>query len=264
VIGTEDTGRRWSIGELARASGLTVRALRHYDEIGLLPASERTASGHRRYTEPDLRRLYRVRALRALGLSLEEIAGVLAGTADDLGTMRELLAGQLHRLREHERQIQRLKHQIHELLRQIDGSSMPDPDQFMTTLEMISVFETHFTQEQREQMAERRAELGPEAVEEAKAQWVTLVEELLPHVRADTPVADPRVQDLVGRWDALATPFHGGDERLKAAAQRMWQDNSGELGRRLPWPADQMTDLVAYLDRARRSRRATGDRGASS
>ncbi|HEV7933726.1 MAG TPA: MerR family transcriptional regulator [Actinomadura sp.] len=139
MIGTNDTGRRWSIGELARASGLTVRALRHYDEIGLLRASERTASGHRRYTEPGLRRLYRVRALRALGLSLKEIAGVLAGTADDLGTMRGLLAGQLHRLEEHEQQIQRLKEQIHELLRQIDGSSMPDPDQFMTTLEMISV-----------------------------------------------------------------------------------------------------------------------------
>jgi DNA-binding transcriptional MerR regulator len=147
VIGTNDTGRRWSIGELARASGLTVRALRHYDEIGLLRASERTASGHRRYTEPDLRRLYRVRALRALGLSLKEIAGVLAGTADDLGTMRGLLAGQLHRLEEHEQQIQ----------------------------------------------------------------------------------------------------------RLKAAAQRMWQDNSADLGQRLPWPADQMTGLVAYLHRARQA-----------
>jgi MerR family transcriptional regulator, thiopeptide resistance regulator len=43
VIGKDDTGRRWSIGELARASGLTVRALRHYDEIGLLTAGERTA-----------------------------------------------------------------------------------------------------------------------------------------------------------------------------------------------------------------------------
>jgi MerR family transcriptional regulator, thiopeptide resistance regulator len=68
VIGKEESGPRWSIGQLAQASGLTVRALRHYDAVGLLKASERTASGHRRYTEADLRRLYRVRALRSLGL----------------------------------------------------------------------------------------------------------------------------------------------------------------------------------------------------
>ncbi|MEV4461974.1 MerR family transcriptional regulator [Microbispora sp. NPDC049633] len=88
MIGADDAGRRWSIGELARATGMTVRALHHYDEIGLLTASERTPSGHRRYSERDLRRLYRVRALRALGLSLEEVAAVLAGAADDPESLR--------------------------------------------------------------------------------------------------------------------------------------------------------------------------------
>jgi DNA-binding transcriptional MerR regulator len=43
VIGND--GRRWSIGELVRESGTTVRALRHYDEIGLLSPGERTTSG---------------------------------------------------------------------------------------------------------------------------------------------------------------------------------------------------------------------------
>ncbi|MEU4151636.1 MerR family transcriptional regulator [Streptomyces sp. NPDC026659] len=60
MIGKDAAERRWSIGELAQASGVSVRALRHYDGIGLLRASGRTASGHRRYTEQDLRRLYRV------------------------------------------------------------------------------------------------------------------------------------------------------------------------------------------------------------
>nr|WP_285580798.1 MerR family transcriptional regulator [Actinoallomurus iriomotensis] len=53
---------------MARSSGLTVRAPYHYDGIGLVRASERTASGHRRYTDRDLRRLYRVHTLRTLGL----------------------------------------------------------------------------------------------------------------------------------------------------------------------------------------------------
>lgn len=85
VIGKDATGDRWSIGELARASGVTVRALRYYDEVGLVRASGRTGAGHRRYTAEDLRRLYRVRALRGLGLSLEEIGDALAASADGRG-----------------------------------------------------------------------------------------------------------------------------------------------------------------------------------
>jgi DNA-binding transcriptional MerR regulator len=253
VIGKDDTERLWSIGELARASGLTVRALRHYDEIGLLTAGGRTASGHRRYTERDLRRLYRVRALRSLGLSLEEIAGVLADSADDLAVMRDLLTVQLRGLESRAEAIERLTHRIRGLLSRIESSSMPDPDQFMTTLEMISVFETSFTPEQRERLTERRTELGPEAVEAAKAEWAGLVEELLRHVQDGTPPGDPRVRDLVGRWDALGTMFHDGDDRTSAAARTMWRENSEELGRNLPWPTDRMRDLVDYLERARQA-----------
>jgi len=53
---------------------VTVRALHHYDEVGLLVPSERTSAGHRLYAERDVRRLYRILALRSLGLGLEEIA----------------------------------------------------------------------------------------------------------------------------------------------------------------------------------------------
>ncbi|GAA3664469.1 hypothetical protein GCM10022420_049470 [Streptomyces iranensis] len=92
MIGKDATGRRWSIGELARASGVTVRALRHYDEVGLVRASGRTGAGHRRYTAEDLRRLYRVRALCGLGLSLAEIGDALddvdAGRLFHPGTTR--------------------------------------------------------------------------------------------------------------------------------------------------------------------------------
>lgn len=253
VIGTDDTGRRWSIGELARASGLTVPTLRHYDETGLLPAGERTGSGHRRYTEPDLRRLYRIRALRGLGLSLEEISGVLADSVDDLATMRNLLATQLRELERHAGRIQQVTTQIHGLLEQLDGASVPGPDQFMATLEMMTMYETYFTQEQRDRLAERRAELGEDAVDAAKTQWSGMVEELLRHVRDSTPVDDPRVQTLVGRWDELAGRFNGGDERVKGAAKAMWDDNRAELSQPLPWPADQLSALVAYLDRARQS-----------
>lgn len=254
MIGKDTTGRRWSIGELAQASGVTVRALYHYDEIGLLSASERTASGHRRYTEGDLRRLYRIRALRALGMSLEDIAGVLADSADDLVAMHGLLAAQLHDLQKQGERIHQLQHRIRGLLQQLDQASMPDPDQFMTTLEMISMLDSYFTPEQREELAQRRAELGPDAVEDAKTRWAGLVEQLLGHVRDGTPVDDPQVQDLVRHWDELGTGFHAGSEQTKDAARRMWQDNSAELSQRLPWSTEQMVELVGYLERARQAR----------
>ncbi|GAA2522214.1 hypothetical protein Ahu01nite_083750 [Winogradskya humida] len=69
----------WSVGELAAATGLTVRTLHHYDEIGLVRPSRRNAAGHRRYTAGDVRRLHRVVALRGFGFSLAEIAALLDG-----------------------------------------------------------------------------------------------------------------------------------------------------------------------------------------
>ncbi len=59
------------IGELARRTGLSVRALHHYDAIGLLVPSARTDAGHRRYTAEDVARLQQIASLRALGLPLD-------------------------------------------------------------------------------------------------------------------------------------------------------------------------------------------------
>ena len=59
------------IGELASRTGLTVRTLHHYDEIGLLKPSHRTDSGHRLYTVRDLGRLQQIVSLRQLGFSLD-------------------------------------------------------------------------------------------------------------------------------------------------------------------------------------------------
>lgn len=67
----------WKVGALARVTGLTVRALHYYDEIGLLRPSRRTPAGHRLYDADDVARLYRVSLLRRLGFPLEQIASVL-------------------------------------------------------------------------------------------------------------------------------------------------------------------------------------------
>lgn len=82
------------IGELARASGMTVRALHHYEDIGLL-APQRSDSGHRVYSDADIERLYRITQLRRLGLSLGEIRRALDEGTRQLG---DVMHGQLAEL----------------------------------------------------------------------------------------------------------------------------------------------------------------------
>lgn len=66
------------IGEVAARTGLSLRTIRHYDEIGLAPPSGRTDGGFRLYTEADIQRLMLIRTLKPLGFSLEETGDLLA------------------------------------------------------------------------------------------------------------------------------------------------------------------------------------------
>lgn len=71
------TGRSMQIGEVAERTELSLRTLRHYDEIGLLRPSDRSAGGFRLYTEADLEKLLLIRRMKPLGFSLEEMLEVL-------------------------------------------------------------------------------------------------------------------------------------------------------------------------------------------
>ncbi|MCL6596932.1 MAG: MerR family transcriptional regulator [Firmicutes bacterium] len=66
------------IGDLARRTGLTVKAIRYYETIGILPPSDRTPAGYRVYTAQDEERLRFVKAAKAVGLRLGDIREVLA------------------------------------------------------------------------------------------------------------------------------------------------------------------------------------------
>jgi DNA-binding transcriptional MerR regulator len=78
-----------TVGEVARLSGVTVRTLHHYDEIGLLSASERSDAGYRRYADADLDRLQQILFYRELGFGLDEIKTVLDdGATNRIGHLR--------------------------------------------------------------------------------------------------------------------------------------------------------------------------------
>ena len=73
----------YRVGEFAALTGVTVRALQHYDHLGLL-TPKRTSSGHRVYAETDRQRVRHILALRAVGMSLQQIADLLRGPASRL------------------------------------------------------------------------------------------------------------------------------------------------------------------------------------
>ncbi|MFI1782561.1 MerR family transcriptional regulator [Streptomyces rubiginosohelvolus] len=78
-----------TVGQVSARLGVTVRALHHWDEIGLAQPSLRTAAGYRLYTAADLERLHRVVVYRELGLGLDRIRTVLDDMTDDvLGALR--------------------------------------------------------------------------------------------------------------------------------------------------------------------------------
>ena len=91
----------YTVGDVARFAGVTVRTLHHYDAIGLLSPSERTAAGYRCYTEADLDRLQRILCYRQLEFSLDDIGQILADETDPLDHLRrqrELLVDRIERL----------------------------------------------------------------------------------------------------------------------------------------------------------------------
>lgn len=83
------------IGELAEAAGVTIRTLHYYEEIDLLVASNRTAAGHRLYSDDDVERLYRICLLRRLGLPLADVARALD---DPAWNLRSAMAAHLSEL----------------------------------------------------------------------------------------------------------------------------------------------------------------------
>ena len=82
----------WSIQEIARLAGTTSRALRHYDDIGLLAPSRIAHNGYRHYDQAALVRLQRILLLRELGLGLPQIAQVLENDASEASALETHLA----------------------------------------------------------------------------------------------------------------------------------------------------------------------------
>ncbi len=165
----------FTVGALAEASGLTVRTLHHWDDIGLLRPAERSAAGHRRYSPEDVRRLYRIVALRGLGLSLDDVASALEAEGPDL---RAAVAAHLARVEEELAHTRDLRRRLRGILDAFDRLGEPSTDQIIDAIEVMTMSEQYYTPEQLEQLEARRNALGEDGMAKAQQDWADLLAEM--------------------------------------------------------------------------------------
>jgi MerR family transcriptional regulator, thiopeptide resistance regulator len=216
-------GRR--IGEVARLTGLTVRTLRHYDDIGILEPAERTEAGYRVYADADLRRLYRILALRDMGLPLAEIASTFEREGDD---PRPLLRRHLARIDDQLALAERLRTRVTRILDVLDHADEPSGDLFIEAIEVMKRMERHYTPEQLAELERRADALGPEGMRKAQEAWARLIAEVEAERTAGTDPADRRLDPLMERWHALVAQFTGGDPGIAAALNRRYEEEGAE------------------------------------
>ncbi len=244
------------VGELAARAGVTVRALHHYEAVGLLRPS-RTDAGHRRYGAAEVERLQQITSLRALGLSLEQVRDALdAPDFDPAGTVerqRAALDAEAARLGALADRLDGLGR----LLRQRARSGAPiTPDTFLALTHAMTAIETHYTPEQLQRLADRREALGDDAIRAVEAEWPRLFEAVGAEMDAGTDPADPAVQKLVDRWDELVGMFTGGDPGLRQSLGTAVEADRAGTSQLMGLDPDRMRALFAYAQRARDARAA--------
>jgi MerR family transcriptional regulator, thiopeptide resistance regulator len=218
------------IGEVAAATGLTVRTLHHYDEIGLLAPSGRSEAGYRLYADEDVRRLYRIAAFRRLGFALGEIGALLDGDGSD---PRPVIRAQLDRLAAEVALRERLRARLVRLLDALDGDGPgARADLFLEAIEGMTMAEKYYTPEQLADLEERRSALGDEGMRKAEADWAALIAEAEAERAAGTAPTDPRAQGLAERWAALIAQFTGGDMGIHASLNTMYETEGAERASR--------------------------------
>jgi DNA-binding transcriptional MerR regulator len=221
--------RCWRVGELASATGLTVRTLHHYDRIGLLTPRERTGSGYRLYGADEVRRLYQIVALRRLGLSLGDVARVLLSEDADARSTIERHLGALEREIEQQEQ---LRYRLRRLLDAVSRAETTDPNEYVDILEVMSLHENYYTPEQLAQLEERRKEFGDEGIRKVEQEWADLIAAVEKEYAAETDPSDPRVQELAHKWQSLIEMFTGGDPEIRASLQKMYETEGPEKASR--------------------------------
>lgn len=214
--------RTWKVGDLAKLTGLTIRTLHHYDEIGLLHPMFRTDAGHRLYAEDDIVKLQQIMSLKELDFSLDEIKEFFEKPEYD---PKEILDMQIERLNQEIKLKEELKQQLQELWEVFHSLKKPSLDQFVNSIELIKNQKEYFTKEQISGMKKQYDKLNNTEAEKFANSWSQLNSLLQSEMEKGTSIDNPRVIELARRWKDGMDFFTGGDAGIINSAERYYTDN---------------------------------------
>jgi DNA-binding transcriptional MerR regulator len=214
------------VGELAKRTGLTVRTLHHYDEIGLLKPSLHTGAGYRLYAAGDVVRLQQVLSLRQLGFSLEEVRDCL--NRRDFAPL-ELIHQHLAQLREQIEFERKLCTRLETIAHHYQTAEEVSADEFLQTIEAIMLTEKYFTPEQQKLITARREEVGEEVLRHTQEEWAELIAAVRAEMEAGTNPKMAKVQALAKRWLEKVKETTGGDPAIEQALKLLWDEQGDTL-----------------------------------
>ena len=200
------------IGELATQTGLSIRTLHYYDEIGLLSPSHRNEVGHRLYSDQDIIRLQQILSLRQLDFSLKEIRECLEKTDFSLPQVIDLHRA---RLREQMALSHTLLDRLNAIARELQTTQSVAVENLIQAMETITMSKQYFTPEQQEILEAR--------FQEGEAEWRDLVTQVQTEMNKGADLNSPAVRKLARRWLWSMKSFIRGDEKIYESLMKMYQ-----------------------------------------
>lgn len=222
-----------------------MRALHHYDEIGVLAPSLRTSSGHRLYDAADVARLQQIQSLRAMGFSLDEVKRLLDGAAL---SARDVVALHLGRLHDEIARQTRLAERLTALAHHLDEAETPSPADLCHIIEAMTTMEKFFTTEQLETLRERRERVAESSGRTMLDDWSEIIGAVRDAMAQGVDPTAPEMLAVARRWQANVRALTGGDPALAQAVRTMYESEGPALQATLP--AVPTPEMFAYMGRA--------------
>ena len=236
--------------EFAQRAGVTIRALHHYDRLGLLKPSGRTNAGYRVYSDRDFARLEQIVALKFIGFPLFQIRDLLRRKDTDLlaalQQQREILAEKRNHLDRAVLAIERAE-------KVVAAGGKPDWEPFRKVIEVIQMqtrkdwMKKYYTEEQ---LANLRQRWSPALQAESERGWADLVRDTEAAISQGEPPSGETGLKLAERRQALLAMFTGGDPGIEQSLKNLYADQAN-------WPASfkrPFSDAVnAFLCQAARA-----------
>ncbi|MFO1183508.1 MAG: MerR family transcriptional regulator [Bauldia sp.] len=254
------TGNGDTAAATATRLGLTVRALRVFEQRGLL-RPPRSAAGWRVYGDAEIARLHQIVALKRLGLKLSQIAALLNGRRIDLDRLLEAQASALEQQRD---RIDSALAAIRRARRRIGRSEPPGIEELVAIIRETNMSEFKPSPELSALVAKhtdpgrvKALHPGWTAADQARvgAQWTALIGEAEALLGSDP--AAPAALDLARRWQALAGQFTRGDPALTQSVQAVYREGFAkpEMAQHMPFSAE----VYAFVGKAMAALNAHGD-----